>query len=212
MTVLVSSAVYGLEELLDQVYGTLAGFGYEVWMSHRGTVPVTSSGTAFEQCLAAVEKCDLFLSIISTRYGSGQVKDGPSITHHELLRAIELGKPRWILAHDHVPFARSLLADYGLGSAEDRRRLQANARRKSQVFQDLQLIDMYEAAIRADVEPLEERTGNWVQKYRDEEDALLFASAQFSRYDEVRRFLEDNLRDPESIRQRVAELGKKNET
>ena len=49
LKILVSSAVYGLEELLEQVYGMLDVFGYEVWMSHKGTVPVTSSGTAFER-------------------------------------------------------------------------------------------------------------------------------------------------------------------
>lgn len=30
LTIMVSSAVYGIEELLDQVYALLSGFGYEV--------------------------------------------------------------------------------------------------------------------------------------------------------------------------------------
>jgi hypothetical protein len=34
-----------------------------------------------------------------------------SITHQELLRAIDLNKPRWILAHDQVVFARTLLTN-----------------------------------------------------------------------------------------------------
>ena len=93
----------------DQVFALLTGFGYEVWMSHKGTVPILPHQTALESCLAAVEACDLFLSIITPRYGSGIVDDQPSITHRELLKAIELNKPRWILAHDHVVFARSLL-------------------------------------------------------------------------------------------------------
>jgi hypothetical protein len=42
LTVLVSSTVYGIEELLDRVYTLLTGYGYEVWMSHKGTVPVRS--------------------------------------------------------------------------------------------------------------------------------------------------------------------------
>ena len=36
-TILVSSTVYGLEELLDRIYTVLTAFGYEVWMSHKGT-------------------------------------------------------------------------------------------------------------------------------------------------------------------------------
>jgi len=63
LTIMVSSTVYGIEELLDQVHALLGGFGYEVWMSHKGTVPVYPDQTALESCLTAVERCDLFLSI-----------------------------------------------------------------------------------------------------------------------------------------------------
>ena len=48
---LVSSTVYGIEELLDQVYALLGGFGYEVWMSHKGTVPVYPDQTALASCI-----------------------------------------------------------------------------------------------------------------------------------------------------------------
>ncbi len=41
-TILVSSTVYGIEELLDRIYMVLTTFGYEVWMSHKGTLPVRS--------------------------------------------------------------------------------------------------------------------------------------------------------------------------
>ena len=35
LTILVSSTVYGIEELLERIYTLLTGFGYEVWMSHE---------------------------------------------------------------------------------------------------------------------------------------------------------------------------------
>ena len=35
--VLVASTVYHYEELLDRIYVLLTNFGYEVWMSHKGT-------------------------------------------------------------------------------------------------------------------------------------------------------------------------------
>ena len=43
---MVSSTVYGLEGFLDQVFAILEGYGYEVWMSHKGTIPTNpkSSG------------------------------------------------------------------------------------------------------------------------------------------------------------------------
>ena len=58
--IMVSSTVYGIEELLERVYSLLTAFGYDVWMSHKGTMPIMSSKTAFQNCLDAVEKCDLF--------------------------------------------------------------------------------------------------------------------------------------------------------
>ena len=63
---------------------------------------------------------------------------------------------------------------------------------------DLRVIDMYEEAIR-DTLPLDERHGNWVQEFLSDEEALLYASAQFARVQEVERFLEENFKDPASV-------------
>jgi len=196
MTVMVSSTVYGIEELLDRIYTLLTSFGYEVWMSHKGTVPVFSSRTAFDNCLAAVEKCDLFFGIITPSYGSGQYPDDPasrSITHQEILRAIELKKPRWILAHEYVVFARTLLNNLGFKGKIGRENLNLG---KNQVFSDLRIIDLYEEATidleAPDTVPLAERRGNWVQKFRSSGDGSLFVSAQFFRYQEVEAFVREN--------------------
>lgn len=188
LVVMVSSIVYGIEELLEQIFAVLTSYGYDVWMSHKGTVPVISTRTAFENCLDAVEKCDLFLGLITPQYGSGIAKGELSITHQELLRAIELNKPRWLLAHNHVVFARTLLRSLGHKTPADRAKLTLG---KNPVFDDPRVIDMYEAAILHEVN-LEDRKGNWVQKFVSPEDALLYASAQFYRYQEVERFLEEH--------------------
>lgn len=195
LTIFVSSTVYGMEELLDRTYSLLTAFGYEVWMSHKGTVPVFSNQTAFENCLAAVEKCDLFLGIITPEYGSGQDKDDPkqmSITHQELRKAIELGVPRWVLAHDHVVFAWSFLKNLGYPDPATRLKLKLT---KTRVFEDLRILDLYDEAIVSGVEPLADRFGNWVQKFRSVEDGSLFVTAQFSRYQEVERFIEENFKN-----------------
>jgi hypothetical protein len=52
---LVSSAVYGFEELLDRIYTELVGFDYEMWMSHKGTMPVYPDLTALGSCRRAVK-------------------------------------------------------------------------------------------------------------------------------------------------------------
>lgn len=205
LTILVSSTVYGVEELLDRVYVVLTQYGYDVWMSHKGTMPVFPDRSNFENCLAAVEACDLFLGIITTQYGSGTpAKDQRSITHEELLKAIELDKPRWILAHDQVVFARSLLRSLGYDTAAKR---EALSLKKSLVIRDLRVIDMYEAAIRHDIQ-VQARTGNWVQKFVTPQDAQLFASAQFYRYQEVEDFIKTHLENRSAVRGRLDGKGR----
>lgn len=193
---MVSSTVYGIEELLDRVYTLLTAYGYEVWMSHKGTVPVRSDRTAFENCLAAVEKCDLFLGIITTHYGSGQNPDNPaepSITHQEIQKAVALKKPRWLLAHDHVVFARLLLNNLGFKGKAARKTLKL---KKTPILNDLRVLDLYEdATIDIPDVSLDERDGNWVQKFRSTEDGSLFATAQFFRYQEVEQFIKENFAD-----------------
>ena len=76
LSVLVSSTVYGVEELLERIYVLLTQYGYDVWMSHKGTMPVLPDRSNSENCLAAVEACDLFLGIITTQYGSGKTAKG----------------------------------------------------------------------------------------------------------------------------------------
>ena len=201
---MVSSTVYGIEELLERIYTLLTTFGYEVWMSHKGTVPVFSNRTAFENCLVAVEKCDLFLGLITTQYGSGKDPDDPkdlSITHHEIIKAIELKKPRWILTHEHVVFARALLNNLGYKGKRGRAKLEL---KKNNIFDDLRILDLYEDAT-LDKEspnsiPLAERSGNWVQKYSTIEDSSLFVTAQFSRYQEVEKFIEENFKGSNPVK------------
>jgi hypothetical protein len=164
-------------------------------MCHKGTMPVFSNRSAFENCLRAVEQCDLFFGLITPNYGSGVDTGEPSITHRELQKAIELKKPRWLLAHDHVVFARSLLGYLGYSDPTGRKRLKLS---KNNVLDDLRVIDMYETAILSE-RPLRERQGNWVQKFGTDEDALLFATAQFSRYQEVEAFLNENFSDRASV-------------
>ncbi|NLM30908.1 MAG: DUF4062 domain-containing protein [Methanomicrobiales archaeon] len=195
LTVMVSSTVYGIEELLDRIYTLLTMFGYEVWISHKGTVPVFSNRSAFENCIAAVDNCDLFLGLITPHYGSGKDGDGPSITHLELKRAIELNKPRWLLVHDHVVFARQLLNYIGHKGEAGRGRLTLE---KNRIMDDLRVIDMYEEAILSG-KPLRDRQGNWVQMYRSDDDAALFATAQFSRYQEVEAFVKENFGDSANV-------------
>ncbi|HFG1877110.1 DUF4062 domain-containing protein [Vibrio sp. GLN_5] len=196
LTVMVSSTVYGVEELLDRVYSLLTAFGYEVWMSHKGTVPVSSNETAFESCLKAVEKCDLFLGIITPQYGSGVDATGLSITHKEMKKAIELNKPRWFLAHDQIVFARRLLMDLGYKTQEQRSEL--TLRKGAASISNIKVIDLYEDATMEQL-PLDDRQGNWVQKFDRDDDANLFVVAQFSRYQDVEQRLTEHFQNVSQV-------------
>lgn len=199
LKIFVSSTVYGFEELLDRIYTLLTSFGYEVLMSHKGTVPVSSKETAFESCLRGVEECDLFLGVITPKYGTGKSDtERRSITHLEMLKAVELQKPRWFLAHNHVVFARSFLKDLGYKNRDDRKVLALKKAANS--IEDLKVIDLYEDVTLEGL-PLKERQGNWVQKFETDDDANLFVLAQFSKYLDVEAILTENLEDIKQIAQ-----------
>ncbi len=173
--ILVSSAVHGIESLLDQVYAVLDGFGYTVWMSYKGTIPVDPSKSNFENCIAAVDNCDLFLGIITGEYGSGRMGGEDSITHREMLRAIAKDKLRWFLVHHNVDVARQLLKQFRTPTGRWKTGFHLE---RNPILEDRRIIDMYEAAVRKDV-PLGHRTGNWVQPYFTPKDAITFVTTQF---------------------------------
>lgn len=202
---MVSSAVYGFEDLLDRIYASLSTLDYEVWMSHKGTMPVYPSMTALESCRKAVQDCHLFLGIILPKYGTGKEKPADdSIVHEELREAIAGKKPRWILAHDHVVFARTFLDKLGYGAMMKREVLSL---KRSAVFEDLRIIDMYDLATRQDVEVYKDRKGNWVQKFGSTSEANLFAVSQFRRYQEAEAFVDDTFGNPKAIRNAVNRKG-----
>ena len=190
LTIMVSSTVYGIEELLDRIYTLLTAFGYDVWMSHRGTVPVFSSRSAFENCIAAVDDCDLFLGLITPIMEAEKMGMG-YLSRIRIEEGHRIEQTAGLLVHDHVVFARSLLCHLGYGGAAGRGELSLE---KNQILDDLRVIDMYEEAILSE-RPLRDRQGNWVQKFRSDGDAALFATAQFSRYQEVEAFVKENFRD-----------------
>ncbi|CAM3238913.1 DUF4062 domain-containing protein [Asticcacaulis taihuensis] len=179
---MVSSTVYQIEPMLDQIFAMLTAFGYDVWMSHKGTIPLNPDLNNFENCLIAVERCDIFFGIITTAYGTGVEQKGEqSITHRELLKAIELDKPRFMVCHKNVYSARALLNTLSSGGkslkgAEGRSVLTLDSK---SVLHDLKCIDMLEAANREDVKELADRTNNWTQPFDSEADVLRFVTTQF---------------------------------
>lgn len=210
LKILVSSTVYGYEEFLESIYALLETFGYDVIMSHKGTVPIDPDLSAMNNCLEAVTECDLFLGLILPRYGSGKEStDGLSITHREALRAIEVNKPRWFLVHEHVAIARQLLDPYRDETRKSEFKLKPGIEFKpTPILSDLRVLELCEAAMRHDVPNVAERRGNWVQPYGPDDDARLFATAQFRRYRELAERHLPRLKDADTIRTRLKGEGR----
>lgn len=61
--IMLSTSVYGFERDIVQICALLKELGYNVWNSHLGTIKVNPKLSNLENCLKAVEDCDLFLGI-----------------------------------------------------------------------------------------------------------------------------------------------------
>lgn len=172
--IMVSSSVYGFENELNQICALLKKMGYEVWNSHLGTIKVSPELSNMDNCLKAVEGCDLFLGIIRTNCGTGNI-DGKNITFEEMKKAVELKKPYWFLSHRDVVFARQLFRNVENPSS---------IIFKSKKFFDPLCIEMYNFVIKDDI-PVGERTGNW--------------NHEFYIFDDIARYLKTQFKDKESI-------------
>lgn len=185
-TIMVSSSVYGFQNELTQICALLKKMGYEVWNSHIGTIKVNPALTNMENCIRAAEECDLFLGVIRTNCGTGNI-DGKNITFEEMKAAVDMNKSTyWFLAHHDVVFARQLLKK--IKRVKD----PMTVKFKDKKFFDPLCIEMYNFAIKEG--ELGKKPGNWVQ--------------EFYGFDEIATFLKRQFKDKASI---VEQLNKKDQ-
>ncbi len=169
--IMVGSTVYGFEDQLSQIVAQLNTLGYEALNSHYGSIKVNPNFSNLENCLNAVEECDLFLGIIRPYYGTGNIGD-KNITFEEIKKAIELKKPYWFLVHRDVVFARNLFKKIKLKSGD------AIELKDNKLF-DLRSIDIYEYVIKNHL-PITLRNGNWAQEFYRLDEMMIYITAQFS--------------------------------
>lgn len=169
--IMLSSTVNGNEHIIESIFATLEGFGYNVLCSHKSTIYNIPGKSPQESCLAAVEECDFFFGIIFPHYGSG-------ITHREFAKAAELNKPRGFLAHSNIPFLKTLLKQVMYDKEGNRTEFKLN---KTTVLDSLEVVEMYNLAI-GDGLPIEKRL--WAQPFfKYELDGAPFVNTQFSDYE-----------------------------
>src|SRR5262249_51539998 len=168
------------------ICGVLTRFGYEVWNSHKGTIPENPALSNLENCVAAVRNCDIFLGFVRPFYGSGKIGER-SITHEEFRAAMARPKPRWLMVHRDVTFARQLLKPYMFARNGTRTKFKL---KKNAVLDDLREFDLYHDAIQNAVAPVDRR-GHWVQEFYRIPEVLAYLEFQFKDEQRIRRICEE---------------------
>ena len=84
--IFVSSTVYDFETDLRRIFLTLDGFGYDVYMSKEGTIPLDSRLSNLINCVNGVEECDIFLGIVRPLIGSGVLEKRREINYSSRVR------------------------------------------------------------------------------------------------------------------------------
>ncbi len=192
--VFVASTVYNFEYVLRQVYELLDSYGYDVCMSHMGTILLDSSKSNLDNCINAVNECDVFVGFIRPDYGSGVLeKGGKSITHFEFETAYQREIPRFVLADYRVVFTRSLFRDSFIVEDSTSKRIDFDQISfENNKVMDTRCIRMYNEAIKDKEKPASKRTGNWVQEYISYDDIKMHLESQFKYPERIKKLVDNS--------------------
>lgn len=192
--VFVASTVYNFEYVLRQVYELLDSYGYDVCMSHMGTILLDSSKSNLDNCINAVNECDVFVGFIRPDYGSGVLeKGGKSITHFEFETAYQREIARFVLADYRVVFTRSLFRDSFIVEDSTSKRIDFDQISfENNKVMDTRCIRMYNEAIKDKEKPASKRTGNWVQEYNSYDDIKMHLESQFKYPERIKKLIDNS--------------------
>lgn len=190
--VFVASTVYNFEYQLKQIYELLDGFGYDVLMSHKGTILLNSLQSNLQNCIDGVNECDVFVGFIRPDYGSGVLdKGGLSITHQEFETAYQRNIPRFVLADYRVAFTRSLFKDsYVIEDMSGKKIDFDKISFENNRVMDTRCVRMYNQAIKDKERPASARTGNWVQEYTSPDDIKMHLESQFKYSERIQKLID----------------------
>lgn len=203
--VFVSSTVYDFETQLTDVFAMLDSMGYDVYMSKKGTIPLDSTLNTFVNCVEAVTECDVFLSFIRPLLGSGIYKgEEKSVTEQEIDAAIACGMPRFVMADYRVEYAHKFLSmmqlePENIPAVIVKHKKENGGQKEYHVPNNLihpHAVRMYRTAVRRQVRPESNRTGNWVQPFH--------TVSEYSELNDIRTFIEAQFHDVERIRGLIA--------
>lgn len=91
--VFISSTYYDMRHVRNAVRDFIESLGFKPVLSEQFDVLYQHGKSAQKSCLDEINKCDMYILIIGTRYGSIFPNDTLSITHREYREAIEAELP-----------------------------------------------------------------------------------------------------------------------
>jgi len=94
-----------------------------------------------------------------------------------MLKAIELNKPRWFIAHRDITVARQLLKQFMFDKNSDPN--PTFNYRPTKVMDDIRVINLYNDTILNNI-PIDKRKGHWVDEYFRLSDILKYTETQFA--------------------------------
>jgi len=161
-----------------------------------GTILLDSSKSNLDNCINAVNECDVFVGFIRPDYGSGVLKKGDkSITHYEFETAYQRDIPRFVLADYRVVFTRSLFKDSFVVDDSIAKNIDFDQISfENNKVMDTRCIRMYNEAIKDKEKPASKRTGNWVQEYISYDDIKMHLESQFKYHQRIKKLI-DNPKD-----------------
>lgn len=160
MRVFISSTESDLLDARAELYAMFKKMGIDPVMSEaaESTFEVLRDKNTIETCLINVDKCDLFVLVLSQRYGASLAKSGygdVSATHLEYQRAVDVHKPIYMYVRDR------LAADYAISK---------KARNREEISyawvgkDDIKLFDLLDQHSKLTKEPT---NTNWYKIFRD---------------------------------------------
>lgn len=200
-SVMISSSVNGYEDQLLQIEGFFNGLGYAVVLSMSGTMKVDPRLHNFDNCMKAVEECDLFFGIIRPDCGTGRVEK-ESVTFQEFKHARECHKPSWYVIDNRIKVYKELLKTLVLREYPDTKDEEMNKAitlffdKRTKAREKLpKVLDIFETNDLRQFDPLcfkmedfvnhkgmarEEITNNWMQYCNNLTEIIRFINTNFA--------------------------------
>lgn len=132
--VFVSSTYYDLRHVRTAVKEFLENLGFEAVLSEQFDVLYQRGISAQSACLEEIKKCDMYILIIGTRYGSIFPNDTLSVTHKEYREAVKANLPIFSFVDIYAYDDYRVYCRNKLNPSVDAAKIEYSNVRESQVF------------------------------------------------------------------------------